>query len=259
MRCEMCADITLPPSEWTKDELSKFIALTHGNLFATFHEQKNCFNVLKDIDGCYLRIALHLTNPQNLLVPFFLYRSHSAYRAACATSMCGQAVETFVLLRSCLEFAGYALLIHNKPELGELWLDRHQNEEAKKKGKQEFQIKEFRAILEKQDKKLAEIFQMFYERTIDFGAHPNERSITGNMKIEEGEDQTKFIQIYMHADGMEMLHALKSTAEMGLCCLHVFQRIYSERFSLLGLNDELIKLRSRVDGLATEMVYKSAS
>jgi hypothetical protein len=46
-------------------------------------------------------------------------------------------------------------------------------------------------------------------------------------------------------DSIALMHGLKSTAQSGLCSLHVFQHIFRERFQLLGLRERLAKLRTR--------------
>ena len=81
----------------------------------------------------------HGKTEDNQLPLLFFYRSHAAYKAACGTSMAGQAPETFVLLRSCLEYSGYALLLHMDADLATVWLRRHQNADALRKMRKEFQ------------------------------------------------------------------------------------------------------------------------
>ncbi len=50
-------------------------------------------------------------------------------------------------------------------------------------------------------------------------------------------------QLYLHSDGLPMDFALKTTAQIGICSLHLFQWIFKERFSLLGITDRLQALR----------------
>jgi hypothetical protein len=41
-----------------------------------------------------------------------------------------------------------------------------------------------------------------------------------------------------------LLHALRNTAQVGLTALHIFQHIYPEKFELLGVMQEMQKLRN---------------
>lgn len=232
--------------DWGKDDLTAFLDSVHSNQFATFHNMKDRYVLLQRVDQCFLKIGKNLTNPKNPLAALFLYRSHSAYRAACGTSMAGQAVETFVLLRSCLEYPGYALRIDTKPELGEIWLKRHDSTNSLNKMRQEFRNSNVRIEVNNHSKTLGAIFEKLYERTVHFGGHPNDRALAGSLKIEDSEDATSLIQIYLHPGDLAMEHALKSTAQIGVCALHVFQLIFKARFELLGVRTELEQLRKNL-------------
>jgi hypothetical protein len=185
-------------------------------------------------------ISKQLLNPKDILTPLFLARSHSAYRAACAAALSGQSPETFVLLRSSVEAAGYGLLIYQTPGLGEIWLKRAENKGAVRAA---FTVKAVRHAVEKVDTKLAGIFDMLNERAIDFGGHPNEMAITGSMSIIEEKDRKTFVIKYLDDNLLMLAHAIKSTAQAGLCSLFIFQRIFPERFELLGLKQQLQDLR----------------
>ena len=52
--------------------------------------------------------------------------------------------------------------------------------------------------------------------------------------------------IYLHADEATVLHALKTVAQVGVCGLHLFQHVFPERFSILGIRQKLIELRTRL-------------
>jgi len=94
------------------------------------------------------------------------------------------------------------------------------------------------------DKELARIYGELYERTIDFGGHPNLRGVLSNMMWNEGNEKRELQQIYLHANETTVLHALKTTAQVGMCSLHLFQHVFPERFSLLQIRDRLTQLRA---------------
>ena len=89
----------LPPPGWGRDRLSKFIESTRKNQFATFANMQPAYAVLHEIDDCFQIAAENLSNPKDILAALLLFRSHSAYRTACALAMGTQLPETFVLLR----------------------------------------------------------------------------------------------------------------------------------------------------------------
>ncbi len=228
------------PKGWGDDELSAYIDMVRNNQFASYQKLPNDYGRLTDIDACFVTISRQLLNPKDILAPLFLARSHSAYRAACAAALCGQSAETFVLLRSSVEAAGYGLLIYQTPDLGEIWLKRAENKGPVRAA---FTVKAVRHGVEKLDAKLAGIFDMVYERAIDFGGHPNEMAMTGSMSITEDADRKTFVIKYLDDNPLALSHAIKSTAQAGLCSLFIFQHIFPERFELLGLKQQLQTLR----------------
>jgi ornithine cyclodeaminase/alanine dehydrogenase-like protein (mu-crystallin family) len=74
------------------------------------------------------------------------------------------------------------------------------------------------------------ICKELYERTIDFGGHPNLRGVLSNMMWSEAKDKRELRQIYLHTNEATILHALKSTAQAGLCSLHLFQHVFQSGF-----------------------------
>ena len=102
------------------------------------------------------------------------------------------------------------------------------------------------SAIQSADAGLGRVYSELYDRAIDFGGHPNTRGVTGSMQLEEGPDLSQYLQIYLHGDDMALRHCLKSTAQVGVCSLHVFQHILPERFTLLGIREKLIELRKRL-------------
>ncbi len=230
----------LPPPGWGNDKLSEFFESTRQQQFATFANLRWAFAILKEIDDCWLLAASNLNQPQDVLSALLLIRSHSAYRAACATAMATQTPESFVLLRSALEYSGYALHISKNPNLGEVWLRRHDDAESMKAVKKAFQTAAIENTVALTDAKLGDIYKTLYQSTIDYGAHPNERALSGNIRS----DKDTVLSIYLHADELNIVNCLKSVALVGLTCLNLFQNIFSARFLLLGLQERIFALRT---------------
>ncbi len=122
-----------PPPQWGEDNLSFFIENAIENTFATFHNKKQEYKFLKDIDECFQELIPNLINRPEVMPIMLMARSHSSFRGAARLALSGQCAETFVLLRSCIECAMYALRIYKTPQLEEVWLRRHDDEKALKK------------------------------------------------------------------------------------------------------------------------------
>ena len=216
----------LPP-KWTNDSLSDFADAAFRNMLATFVQKKPQFGMLIEIDGLYVEIGKSLSHPENVLAPLFVTRSHSAYRTGCQLASGGQVSEAFCVLRACLECALYCLHIYEHDSLGEVWLRRHDTEASLNASRKKFSHGKVIATLRKTDPKLCSTIQGLYERTIDYGGHPNERSITGSMKMEASEDEVGVKQYYLHGDSLYLEHGLKSSAQIGLGGLYILRHRFS--------------------------------
>ena len=190
-----------------------------------------------------MRVTEGWVNPPDIISPLLFLRAHSAYRAACEHALAGQAGELFTQLRACLERAGYGLLIGKTPGLGEVWLNRHKDEASMEASKKAFTVRAIIDCLASLDRDGARRFQTFYQLTIDFGAHPNERGVTGNLAIMENDGRKQFLQIYMHGEGPAMDHGIVTTARIGVCALETLQNLYIARFELLGVRAEILEIR----------------
>lgn len=109
--------------------------------------------------------------------------------------------------------------------------------------KKKFTIRNVAGTIANFDKRLAEIYEQFYDRSIDFGAHPNPNALFGAMTYKLGEEETKVGQLLMSTDMVAVEHAIKSAAQVGLCILFIYQHIFEAKFELLGIHEEIEKLR----------------
>jgi hypothetical protein len=225
---------------WGTDKLSEFLQRVRDHQLATFINIRPAFDVLREIDDCFVRISESMEKSQtSQLSLMFFDRCHAAYRATCGTSMAGQSPETFVLLRSCLEYSGYALLIHQKPHLEMVWLHRHNGDDARSKMRNAFTATKAKKGVQSTDPGLGHWYNDLYDNAIDFGAHPNAKGVTASMRFDEG----SYRQIDLHDDDLVLHHCLDSTARAGLCSLYVFYDILPERFIRLGISKKVDELR----------------
>ncbi len=155
-------------------------------------------------------------------------------------ALSGQAAESFVMMRSCLEYAGYALAIFNEPGLENVFTNRHVSSADMQAQKQSFRISEIKKVIEAFDPKLADLFQIFYDRSIDFGGHPNPHATFSTMEVLS---DSSFTALALVTDPDILQHAMKSVAQVGLTALFIFQHIFYAKFELLGIRAEMDRLR----------------
>lgn len=243
MKHDSIQDSQRIPPNWADDSLSKFIQDTIDNTYATFHNLKLPYNRLKDIHIVFGKIVDNIDNTPDWFATFFLVRSHSALLGAVRLALSGQVPEAYMVLRGCLENALYGFYVTRNPGSRETWLRRHDDEESKKKVRKEFKISSLLDLLEKEDDKLRNIASDLYERTIDYGGHPNERALLSVTTKNVDEHKTTFQSAYLIGNEPALELCLKSCSQIGVCSLSIFQMIYKERFDILGLSDELMALK----------------
>ena len=172
----------------------------------------------------------------------FLLRSHAAYLAAVSAVMAGQLHELQALLRVCLEQAGYGHFIGGDQARWERWMNRHEpsTRSQKEKWAKEFTNGNVSRTLQKSDAKLASIYKMLYDRTIDYGGHPNERGASLNSSIEHlPEGGYQWSTVYLHEDVLMLDYCIKATAQVGICSLRIAQSIYPARSQAAGVSYQL--------------------
>jgi len=234
------------PPNWGKDELSKFFETAYENIFYTFVNHQEAYNVLSNIDRSYRLIIDHLYNTPQWFAGFFLLRAHSSFRAAMRLALSGQTTETFMVLRGCLENSLYGLYLSQNTASQETWLKRHENEDSYKKVKNEFRIRNLiDKSLKTKDVKLCAIFEKLYESTINYGAHPNEKALSLTLRKQHTDRKIRFDLDYLSGDSLVFKHCVTIAAEVGLCSLEVFKIIYKERFDILSLSDSLNLLKKK--------------
>jgi len=224
------------PPGWGEDELTKFWDNARANQLGTFANKRGAYERLAQIDRAFVTAFNGWTNPDSELVAMLFLRCHSAFRAAAGLAAAGQAVECYALDRALLEFAGYGLHIFRNPSDGTVWLNRHQDEKSTEAAKAAFSHRKVLASVAAANRDAGKRFELLYQRAIDFGAHPNQLSVTGNMSIVDQPDRREMRSIYLHEDGLALNMALKMTATCGVCALELAQCVYNARFELLGVN-----------------------
>ncbi len=234
-------------ANWGDDNLSQFLDRVHANQQGNRVAYPAPYAALSKIDACFVKAGKNLVNPRSVMAAVLLLRAQYAFMAAAGMALAGPVVETFTMMRSVLEYAGYALVIHGSPELEDVFIWRHRSEAELKAQKKAFNSAAARAAVARADAKLAAIFDDLYQRTLDFGGHPNPHAVFSAMQLDEGKETGGLTALALSTDSRVVAHALKSAAQVGLTALHIFQHIFMEKFELLGLRIEIEELRQNAD------------
>jgi hypothetical protein len=231
-----------PPPAWRRDELTKFRDGARTNQYGTV-ANKLMYQSLSAIDALFFRMSDGWLNPVDEIGAMLLLRSHSAFRAAAGLACAGQVAEAFAVNRSMLEFAAYALHLHKNVPERTVWLNRHVDAASMEASRNALSHNKVRKTVEACDRAKGKRFEDLYQIMIDFGGHPNERSVTGNMKMVEEPDRRTMLAIMLHGDGWALDHGLVQTARCGMCSLDILQGVFPARFELLGIVADMREIK----------------
>jgi hypothetical protein len=241
------------PQTSTKDKsLTGFIATVQRNQQGNLARFPVQYDLIRRVDKCFVDVSAHLAYAKPVFAAHMFLRSHYAYKTAASMTLAGQVPESFVMMRSCLEYAGYALAIFADPGMAdvpsreEVFVNRHVDATSMKAQKEEFKIGKIVQEITAHDQKLANTFQFLYQRSIDYGGHPNPHGMLTAMSIDKEDDKFSSISITTLALTLEPLplqFAMKSAAQVGLTSLYIFQQMFKAKFELLRVRAEMDALR----------------
>jgi hypothetical protein len=227
------------PDGWRNTSLFSFVEDSWSNALATFHAMPEQVRRLELIDSMFGQFSRNgLTNPGNYFAALLFIRAHTAYRVTAGLALVTP-IESYSVIRSSLEYAGYALLCHKEPEVAEVWLRRDESPKSLARVRREFTQARVRDAINSFDSQVANRYQYLYDEAISWGAHPNEKALTTSVRIiDDPVAKVKALQVIMlpHGGNVHKL-ALRRSAQIGLCVLEIFALIYPERFQLLGIKD----------------------
>jgi hypothetical protein len=225
------------------DNLIPFFELVVSNQKANIANHRTWYELIRRVNVCLSTAGQNMINPKPVMCAVLFLRCQYAYKSAAGMALAGQVVESFVMMRSCLEYAGYALAIFNNPALEAVFASRHVSPGDMQAQKQAFRIGEVKKVIDTFDKRLAELFATFYDRTIDFGGHPNPHATFSTMQMVPDSVDKSFMTYAVVTDATTLQHAMKSVAQVGLTALYIFQHIFKSKFELLGIRAEMDRLR----------------
>ena len=181
---------TIQKSKWGRTRLTSFLPDAHKNTLITYLKQPGYFEMLNNLgellDSANVCLTYSDSDLSTIVIVSLFGRACGNFFAAVSLATSGQLTESYAQLRVCIENAFYASYIKSQPSLAKVWGDRHQSDQSKKKCIDSFRIGDMIRSLESQNLKLGQRAKKEYDTCIDFGAHPNERSVIPNLKVAEG-------------------------------------------------------------------------
>ncbi len=223
--------------------LRNFLDDAHRNTKATEQNKDLLFKKMDDINKTfgYLNSLLDFSNDWFLV--FFVLRSHSSFLAAATLSASTQLPNSYGAMRSVLENALYGFYLWRHKDLIEPWLRRQENDQTRQRVRNEFKHGNMMRELKSTSERLGKMFEMLYNYTIDYGAHPNVASIISNFEQNREEDKVTIVLKYFNPDSPYLDLSLKQLNRIGLLALQIFGVIWNDRLKLTSYFQKMESLR----------------
>jgi hypothetical protein len=178
------------------------------------------------------------------------------YLSAVRVAMTGHEVAIFPLFRTALESACYAYRMGEDESLQRIWADRHRSAKAMKLCRRKFSsaVAETARAIEavEQQEGPAKWINDCYQGAIDFGAHPNPRSIYPHVGVAEEEDAylVSLAALYS-SDSMEVSRSLMACLDYGVVIAVVLA--HGLKSPTHDLSEKLSRLNDTKERLTQEL------
>jgi hypothetical protein len=170
---------------------------------------------LDELDGLLRRLVCGVMYSPHPAAALLAINAHADFLAAISAALRGQSPPTFMLLRGAIESALYAFVASLSKENADIWINRADNKAATKKlFNANYAIQKLNPI----DPNLAELTREAYDWSIEFGAHPNPRSVLDHVRFKEEADDGHIpvSVVYLHSsDSKDAARALSACVENG--------------------------------------------
>jgi len=173
------------------------------------------------------------------------------FLAGVRMALSGHALAVHPLLRTALESACYGFLTAGDESLEPIWTNRHESSEARRECRRAFQaaVPQVAKALNDLQPNSGDLINDAYEAAIDFGAHPNPRSIFPHVRAGDEDDYyvVRLITLYS-VDQFEAKRSFLAAVEYGIAIAIVGIRTKATSTQELAdkLN-EIIDLRDRLE------------
>lgn len=147
--------------------------------------------MINEIDAFYRQeVFVRVENANPLAVQLCL-NAHLLLLATARQALSGHPNSVFPLGRTALESACYAYLIMTDESLGDVWLRRDESPQHMKdcRGKFGQAVSEVAKHISQDVASLGKLVSDLYQNLINYGAHPNSKSVTDYMHFNEEDEQ----------------------------------------------------------------------
>lgn len=161
--------------------IQSYLTATLENAQDHASEPAQLMHMVEQMDQIFHREIFDHDIKINAVSGFLAMNAYMILLSAVRQALTGHVVTVFPVVRSALESACYAYLIAKDEAKHEIWLKRHQSDSALKKCRNTFTVKNTINELKSLSPEMAEYVMALYDASIDFGAHPNQKSVVNHI------------------------------------------------------------------------------
>lgn len=228
--------------------MDDYIDTTNAITAALREQDGPILQTLHAFDGYFTNT---LWRGDSKLGPMAMMLSMNAYMlflAGVRVAMTGHVNAVFPVLRTALESACYGYLIAKDPDLSAVWTDRHKDPAARKASRKAFgsAVADVAKHVEREQPGGGQWLADAYDVAIDFGAHPNIKSVVGHVRLQEDTPDDPMFRVNLAglygADHWETQRMLIGCLDFALAIAVVLTRALDEpdqlhQDALQALND----------------------
>lgn len=175
------------------------------NLMTYISATEKCFNehvaepaelmpLVVETDDFLRREFFENHNQKSTLPSILAANSYALWMNSVRQVLSGHVAAVHPVSRSAIESACFALIMTNDPTTEPIWLKRHESKTAREKCRKTYTFAESKRLLRSKSTELAGYVEHIYDAAIDFGAHPNVRSIAPHLES-RGQTSSGLFQI----------------------------------------------------------------
>lgn len=185
---------------------------------------------------------------------FLTLNAFMLYTSSIRMTLTGHVAAVPPLFRTALESACYSFLIKKDPKAESIWLSRHKDEASLVACRKYFgnAVKKVASLIGEYSPSNEKWINEGYQTTIDFGAHPNPKSILEHLSTTDRDDN--FYQVDLTglygAESFELKHHLIGCLDFGLLIAIIIT--HSIENPSKPLQDKLQELNDLKESLTTE-------
>jgi len=180
--------------------------------------------LVDEMDATFHREFFSVDVDVNPFVGVLMMNTYMLLLSGIRQALSGHVVTVFPVVRAALESACYVYLMAKNPERVDVWLRRHANEEDRKACRSTFTVANAVKELQQISPDMAAYVSAHYDAAIDFGAHPNPRSVLGH--LESGDVDERYFGITITGvygrDHWYVNRELLACVEVGLAIAFLF-------------------------------------